>query len=679
MRIANLMLGGKRGGIEQAAVDYARALADHGHESFLVLRRAADILPTARAAKVPVRLLPTPYRWNLLARRRLKRVLQGCDLVILHGNRAAELMAGLGLSVPTLAVAHSRFFDLRPEFHGVIALSQTTQDALAQRAGCPVYRLPNMVDVAELGARPAWRTTPVIGVMGRLAPIKGIDLLLQAAAMLHARGLDFALHIGGDGDEREALEVQAKRLGIAERITWLGWVSDKQAFFDSVDVFCLPSRSETFAITLLEAMAHGLPSVATDCGGTAEMLEGESGLLCTVTAEGIADALAQALTNQDATRAMGERAYARAAEQYARPNVASRLAALAQQAVDTPAPVLNVMFGKLRGGLEQAAVDYAEAMATAGIPHATVLSPGAHIVGPFAQLRLPHLCIPTAGWWDVLASARLRRIARLRGARAAICHGNRALSITRRALGGTLPVIAVAHNDRTEQFRYADACFCITTHARDRLLTLGLKREQLHLIPNMTRLPRASTPRTAHAAPVIGTLGRFIPRKGFHDWIAALALLAQRGVAFRAVLGGDGPERAALEQQVREAGLADHFTFSGWVENNASFYDTLNLFVMPSHYEPFGLVLIEAMAHGVPVISTAVEGPRDIVEDGRDALVVPPQDAAAMADAMARLLADETLARRLAAAGRARVEAEYSMDAMATRLKAALTEIISPA
>ncbi len=341
-------------------------------------------------------------------------------------------------------------------------------------------------------------------------------------------------------------------------------------------------------------------------------------------------------------------------------------------------PVLNLMLGRKRGGLEQAAIDYAEALAHAGIGALTITSPGAHITPELEAIKAPHIALPNAGGWDPCAAQRLRRIAQQQRARAVICHGNRALRIARRALGGRIPVIAVAHNYRTKRFASADAIFCITTHARDTLAESGIAKKKLLLMPNMVRLPLALPERRRHTPPVIGTLGRFIARKGFQDWIAALALLKHHGVDFRAVLGGDGEDKPLLEQLVAEHGLEDRFEFLGWVKNDENFYGSIDLFVMPSRHEPFGIVLIESMAYGVPVVTTLVEGPRDIVTDEKHALTVPPQDPAAMAEAMARLLAEPALAARLAKAARTRVAQEYTIGAMADRLKTALTRLTSP-
>ena len=346
---------------------------------------------------------------------------------------------------------------------------------------------------------------------------------------------------------------------------------------------------------------------------------------------------------------------------------------------DPPPPVLNLMLGRKRGGLEQAAIDYAEALAQANIPALTIAAADADILPALTAIGAPHTTLANWGGWDPIAAFRLRRLARKQNARAIICHGNRALRLAHRALARHIPIIAVAHNYRTKRFAAADAIFCITTHARDTFVEAGIPRKKLFLMPNMVRLPVPSPGRKPNSPPVIGTLGRLIARKGFRDWIEALALLRDRGLDFRAVLGGEGEERDALAQLVGEHSLDDRFEFLGWTKNDANFFNSLDLFVMPSRHEPFGIVLIEAMAHGVPTVTTDVEGPRDIVTDGKDALTAPPQNPAALADAMARLLTDPALAAKLAKAARTRVEKEYTKEAMAARLKTALDKLTSRA
>ena len=132
-------------------------------------------------------------------------------------------------------------------------------------------------------ARPADAGGPlVIGVAARLAPMKGLEHLLEAARVLTREGTPpFELRLAGEGNLRARLEEQAARLGIADRVRFLGLVTDMPAFYRGLDMFVLPSVStEGLPLTVLEAMASGLPIVATTVGGTPEAVtDGETGLL----------------------------------------------------------------------------------------------------------------------------------------------------------------------------------------------------------------------------------------------------------------------------------------------------------------------------------------------------------------------------------------------------------------
>lgn len=336
--------------------------------------------------------------------------------------------------------------------------------------------------------------------------------------------------------------------------------------------------------------------------------------------------------------------------------------------------VLNLMLGRKAGGLEQAALDYAEALRLAGIPALTVTMPDAWALAGLRATGVATTTLRQMGGWDPLAALRLKKIARTADATVVICHGNRALTLALAALSASIPVIAVAHNYQTRRFRHADACFCITEHLRQTLVEQGIASQRLFFIPNMVRLPERTShlAQTPHTVPVIGSMGRFVAKKGFELYLEALSHLAARGVAFKAVLGGDGEERGALQSLIAQHGLSDHVQLTGWVTDKAAFFNALDLFVLPSHHEPFGIVLIEAMAHGVPVISTASVGPREIIRDGEDGMLSPLGDARALADDMAQLLAAPIRRQAMAQAAFSKVRGCYSMEAMAARLQSAL-------
>ncbi len=119
----------------------------------------------------------------------------------------------------------------------------------------------------------------VIGTVGRLAPVKGYDVLVEAAEILVRRGLPIRVLIGGEGSLRRTLEAEIKSRGLEGSVTLLGYQSDVSGILSGIDVYVQSSRSEGFAISLLEALAAGLPCVATEVGGTAELLGGDTGVL----------------------------------------------------------------------------------------------------------------------------------------------------------------------------------------------------------------------------------------------------------------------------------------------------------------------------------------------------------------------------------------------------------------
>jgi glycosyltransferase involved in cell wall biosynthesis len=166
-------------------------------------------------------------------------------------------------------------------------------------------------------------------------------------------------------------------------------------------------------------------------------------------------------------------------------------------------------------------------------------------------------------------------------------------------------------------------------------------------------------------------LGRLVPEKGADILVDALALLRARGVAFRAVIGGDGPQRSALEERIDAAQLQDCVTLRGWVEDSAAFYGEVDVLCVPSRSESFGLIVLEAWQHGVPVVATRADGPSELIASGENGMLadIAPH---ALADAMAAVLENSPLARRLAEGGR-RAVAQYTMQAVAPRLDAVLT------
>jgi glycosyltransferase involved in cell wall biosynthesis len=146
---------------------------------------------------------------------------------------------------------------------------------------------------------------------------------------------------------------------------------------------------------------------------------------------------------------------------------------------------------------------------------------------------------------------------------------------------------------------------------------------------------------------VILTVGRLSKEKAQADLIHAFHVLCGNNADYRLVIVGDGPERANLEANVAALLIDKRVVFTGQISDVQPFYATADVFVLPSHSEGSPNVLLEAMGAEVPVVATAVGGVPEIVEDETSALLVPPGDPPAMANAIDRLVKDRELGTRL--------------------------------
>jgi glycosyltransferase involved in cell wall biosynthesis len=197
-------------------------------------------------------------------------------------------------------------------------------------------------------------------------------------------------------------------------------------------------------------------------------------------------------------------------------------------------------------------------------------------------------------------------------------------------------------------------------------------RRHIEAIPNPVRPMNGYARALPGDTKSIVSVGRLAPQKGHDVLLRAFAAVAREHPGWTLTIVGEGPERPALQALASALGIADRVRFTGTLPEPGEVLVKADFFVMASRYEGFPNALLEAMACGLPVISTSSVGAQEIVTDGHDGLLTPIDDEAALADAMRRLIEDPQLRERLGRNG-AEVSERYSLERIVERWDTAIS------
>ncbi len=333
MRVLHLLSSTGYHGAENMAAELIRQLSAQGVENYLGVFRSHDgsnveILDAVAGSVLDGMVFPCRGRWDWRAVRALQRYFRERGIDIVHSHKyktnlyalvAARFKYGLvstchnwlGTSVKMRLYAAMDKRILRG-FDRVVGVSQEVVSELMRYLPAEkVVKIDNGIDVerfdrkmSRLQAQQALGlgTRPVVGFIGRLTAEKGVSYLLQAAAQLARQGQLVDVVIVGDGEQQEALREEAGRLGLDGRARFLGRRHDTPGLYAAMDVFVLPSFKEAFPIVVLEAMAAGVPVIASRVGDIPYIL-GESGygqLVEPGDVAGLASAIRNIIGNQEA-------------------------------------------------------------------------------------------------------------------------------------------------------------------------------------------------------------------------------------------------------------------------------------------------------------------------------------------------------------------------------------------
>jgi glycosyltransferase involved in cell wall biosynthesis len=321
--------------------------------------------------------------------------------------------------------------------------------------------------------------------------------------------------------------------------------------------------------------------------------------------------------------------------------------------------ILQAMAGAKHGGAEAFFERLAIALHRAGEDQKIVIRHDPERIARLRQAGLDPAELPFGGMFDFDTKPQLTRIIAAFQPRVVLTWMNRATRLCPR--GDFVHVARLGGYYDLRYYRDCDHLIGNTRALTSWLVGQGWPEGRVHYLPNFAAaaaaepVPRASLD-TPEGVPLALALGRLHPNKAFDQLLAAVA----RVHGLHLWLAGDGALATELKRLTALLRIEDRVRFLGWRDDVGGLLAACDMLVCPSRIEPLGNTIIEAWAARKPVVAASSSGPAELIADGKNGLLVPVDDAAALAAAMTRLVSDKALASTLVAGGRESFDTQFS-------------------
>ncbi len=345
--------------------------------------------------------------------------------------------------------------------------------------------------------------------------------------------------------------------------------------------------------------------------------------------------------------------------------------------------IVNVMISKKLGGIEQAFLDYTQALLLKNHEVMLIADKKNRLTEQMQKMpKCEKLLIKFTHYNWLLVPYLYYKLKKF-APEVIIVHNKKAVPIFKAvARMSGAKIIGVSHNPKFKKIGACDAIFTITKYQKN-IFSLKFPKEKIFVIPNMITQKINYLPRKSFAnPPKICTMGRFDPMKGFCDFIKSLAILKREKVPFKAIIGGEKQkgyeqEFEKMQNLISENNLQKDVEFCGWVKDKEAFFNNADVFVLPSVFEPFGIVVLEAMQYSVPIVTSLAEGPAEIFAEHQDcAKTFNTGDYKALANCLREVISDFDKARKMAKYSYELCYQEYYIEKVADKLDTAIKKVI---
>ncbi|OFW79691.1 MAG: hypothetical protein A2887_02010 [Alphaproteobacteria bacterium RIFCSPLOWO2_01_FULL_40_26] len=291
MKIVNVILTSQNGGAEQVFLDYILVLKKLGHEVSAIIKNDAPYeSKVQKLCKLVGKTSNNFGFYDFIAVGNIKKFLKefDADVVFVHSGRSTILVRKAVAKIKdkkifVVSINHS--MNVKRSIGCDLVLSvnkeiffRTIERGQSEDRSFVVHNATDVSDAftSALAIDLSRKEKIVIGVIGRLDEIKSFEFAILAIKKLQQKSdKKFLLKIAGSGPKKAFLHALVKDLQLEDSVEFLSWVQDKKSFFESIDIFCLTSRRETFGLVLLEAMKFCKPIISTNCDGPREIVRND--------------------------------------------------------------------------------------------------------------------------------------------------------------------------------------------------------------------------------------------------------------------------------------------------------------------------------------------------------------------------------------------------------------------
>ena len=340
-------------------------------------------------------------------------------------------------------------------------------------------------------------------------------------------------------------------------------------------------------------------------------------------------------------------------------------------------------------GVERCFVDYSKYLVLKGVEVVSVIKSKIFLLDEIKKTNSKIIELPAINQADIYSILKLAWGFFKFNPDIIICHSGRALLYARLArflVLKKIPIVVIDHGINPIKFVKADYILTVNSFFCNELIKAGRHANRTFNIPNMIEVPRdfKDLIKSPFAKKIrLGSLGRLASEKNFDKVIEAIKILQDQNIEVEFLIGGVGVgvEQKKLEVLARELGVENNFKILGWVDNKREFFSNIDIFILPSKYETFGIAILDAMLYSTPIITSNSWGPDEIIEDGITGLKISKDDdsqtANLIAEAVKKLINNQDLAKTMASNAKMEFFAKYTAEIVSDKLHKICEKIIS--